>query len=60
MLKMGRKIVFIVLAASIMSFARPGNALVLQPYEEPLSNLADRYGDVMAERNVNMRDSSGM
>ena len=60
MLKMERKIGFFVLATSILLCARRGNAFVPQPYEELLSNLADKYGESMDERNLNTRGSSGM
>ena len=58
---MERKVVFFVFATSILAFARRGNcAFVPRPYEELLSNLADKYGDEMAKRNVYTKDSSGM
>ena len=60
MLKMERKIGFFVLATSILLCARRGNAFVPRPYEELNSNLADEYGESMAERNVNTRGSSGV
>ena len=60
MLKMERKIGFFVLATSILLCARLGNAFVPRPNEELLSNLADKYGESMDERNVNTRGSSGM
>ena len=54
------KVVFFVLATTIRSFARCGNAFVPLPYEHLQSNLADKYGDEMAKRNVNTRNSSGI
>ena len=54
------KIVFFVLAISILVCARHGNAFVPRPFKELLSNLADKYGEAMAGRNVNTRGSSGM
>ena len=60
MLKMERKIASFVLATSILLCARRGNAFVPRPNEELLSNLADKYGEAMAGRNVNTRGSSGM
>ena len=60
MLRMEWKIVFLVFATSFLLCARRGNAFVPQPNQELLSNLADKYGEAMAERNVNTRGSSGI
>ena len=57
MLTMERKIVFFVLASSILLCARRGNAFVPQPYEELFARLAEKYGEENVERNVNTRNS---
>ena len=57
MLTMDRKIVFFVLASSILLCARRGNAFVPRPYEELLARLAEKYGEENVERNVNTRNS---
>ena len=57
---MAWKVVFFVLATTILSFARRGNAFVHLPYEDLQSNIADKYGDEIVQRNVDVRNSSGM
>ena len=64
---MDRKIVYFALAMSILSCASRGNAFVprleeefSRAYEELQSNFADKYGEAIAERSVNTRNSSGM
>ena len=52
---MERKMVFFLLATSILLCATRGHAMVPQPYEELLANLADKFGEVMVERNVETR-----
>ena len=54
------KVVSFVLATTFLLFARRGNAFVPRSYEDHQSNLADKYGDAMAERSVNTRNSSGI
>ena len=54
------KVVSFVLATTFLLFARRGNAFVPRPYEDLQSNLADKYGDAMAERSMNARKSSGI
>ena len=57
MLTMERKIVYFVLAISILLCARRGNAFVPRPYEDLLARLAEKYGEENVERNVNTRNS---
>ena len=57
MLTMERKIVFFVLASSILLCARRGNAFVPRPYEELLARIAEKYGEGNVERNVDTRNS---
>ena len=57
MLAMERKIVFVVLATSIISSGRPSNAFVPRNYGKGLANLADKYGKILFEQNINTRSS---
>ena len=57
MLTMERKIVYFVLATSILLCARRGNAFVPRPYEDLLARLAEKYGEENVERNVNTKNS---
>ena len=57
MLAMERKIVFFVLATSIVSSGRRSNAFVPRNYGRSLANLADEYGKILFEQNINTRDS---
>ena len=55
MLAMEQKMLFFLFATSILLCARRGHAMVSQPYEELFAKLAFKYGDEMAERNVETR-----
>ena len=57
MLAMERKIVFFILATSIVSSVRRSNAFVPRNYGKSLANLADKYGKILFEQNINTRGS---
>ena len=57
MLAMERKIVFFVLATSIISSGGRSNAFVPRNYGIRLANLADKYGKTSFEQNINTRAS---
>ena len=54
---MERKIVFFILATSIVSSVRRSNAFVPRNYGKSLANLADKYGKILFEQNINTRGS---
>ena len=57
MLAMERKIVFFLLATSVLLCAKRGHALVPKPHEELFAKLADKYEDEMVLENVEARNS---
>ena len=54
---MERKIVFFLLATSVLLCAKRGHAMVPKPHEELLAKFANRYGDEMILGNVEARNS---
>ena len=57
MLAMDQKIVFFVLATSIVSSGRRSNAFAPRNYGKKLASLADKYGKILFEQNINTRGS---
>ena len=57
MLAMERKIIFFVVATSIVSSGGRSNAFVPRNYGKSLANLADKYGKKFFEANINTRGS---
>ena len=57
MLTMERLMAFLILAISILLFAKGGNAMAPRSFKQILANLADKYGNEMIERNVEIRNS---
>ena len=57
MLAMERKIVFFLLATSVLLCAKRGHAMVPKPYEELFAMLEDKYEDEMVQGSVEARNS---
>ena len=57
---MTRHMIIFLLASYIVLCARRSHAMVPRPIEERLAMLSDKYGDEMAERNVETRDSGSL